>query len=57
MSLPFVICLFSSGFLRDVTGQWNESFFVAGSLALFAATIYLAEPWASRYGHKRTGDA
>ncbi|KAI0226788.1 hypothetical protein LSAT2_022754 [Lamellibrachia satsuma] len=45
------------GFLRDVTGQWNDSFFIAGSLALFAATIYLAEPWASRYGHKRTGDA
>ena len=57
MSLHVVMCLFSSGFLRDVTGQWNDSFFAAGSLALVSATIYLAEPWAYRYGHKRTGDA
>ncbi|KAI0237869.1 hypothetical protein LSAT2_011535, partial [Lamellibrachia satsuma] len=41
------------GFLRDVTGQWNDSFFVIGSLSLVAAIINLAEPWAHRYSQKQ----
>ena len=48
--------MFTSGFLRDMTGQWNDSFYVMGSLGLVAAIINLAEPWASRWGHKHTHD-
>ncbi|KAI0236570.1 hypothetical protein LSAT2_012877 [Lamellibrachia satsuma] len=54
------ICMGSAvliGFLRDVTGQWNDSFFVIGSSSLVAAIINLAEPWAHRYGQKQKCDA
>ncbi|KAK2163376.1 hypothetical protein NP493_1467g00024 [Ridgeia piscesae] len=41
-----------AGFLRDVTGDWNESFLVIGSSSMVAAIINLAEPLAARYGRR-----
>ena len=46
-----------SGFLRDVTGDWNESFLAIGSSVMVAAIINLTEPLAARYGRRQTREA
>ena len=46
-----------SGNLRDVTGEWTESFLAIGTAAMVAAIVNLAEPLAARYARKQTREA
>ena len=46
-----------SGILRDVTGEWTESFLAIGTAAIVTAIVNLAEPLAARYARKQTREA
>ncbi|KAI0209759.1 hypothetical protein LSAT2_005533 [Lamellibrachia satsuma] len=49
-SLFFLASPVLMGWLRDVTGRWNDSFLVCGAMLIASASIYVLEPCAAKSG-------